>query len=150
MLRLTKLADYGIVLLIHFARAAEGAVMTARDLARASHIPQPMVSRVLKLLSSEGLLTSHRGVKGGYSLARPAREISVAGIVGALEGPIGMTSCSEPEPGDCEHEAWCPAQRHWRLINQVVTGALSQVSLRDMASPSLPAQFVALEAVQAD
>ena len=62
MLRLTKLADYGIVLLIHFARGEEGEVHASRDLAERSKLPVPTVSRILKALVGGGILESHRGL----------------------------------------------------------------------------------------
>lgn len=135
MLRLTKLADYGIVLLIHFARGEEGAVHAARDLAERSRLPLPTVSRILKALAGGGLLESHRGAKGGYSLARSPEAISVIDIVGAIEGPIGITACTEGETADCEHEAWCPAVNRWQVINGAIHEALERVTLAEMATP---------------
>ena len=69
MIRMTRLTDYGIVLLSRMAYAAEE-VHNARDLAVDSHLPLPTVNKVLKMLTRKGLLLSHRGAKGGYSLAR--------------------------------------------------------------------------------
>jgi FeS assembly SUF system regulator len=146
MLRLTKLADYGIVLLIHFARSEEGAVLAARDLAERSRLPLPTVSRILKALVGGGILESHRGVKGGYSLARGAERVNVAEIVSAIEGPIGMTVCTESDGTDCEHEAWCPAVNRWQVINQAIHGALAKVTLAEMATPVVEPRLVEIEA----
>jgi Rrf2 family protein len=97
MLRMTKQTDYGIVLMTHLAQAASGQ-FSAPELAEALRIPPPMVSKILKLLARDGLLVSHRGVRGGYALARPAAEISVAQVIGALEGSLAMTAiaCASP------------------------------------------------------
>ena len=73
MLRVTKLADYGIIVLTYFARNKEG-VWNARDIAQAIKLPLPVISKVLKLLSKERLLRSQRGTKGGYSLALPPKK----------------------------------------------------------------------------
>ncbi len=94
MIRFAKLTDYGLVLMTIMARDSVAAVHTARDLAAASRLPLPTVSKVLKQLLQSGLLTSHRGLKGGYGLAKEAAEISVAEIVAAIEGPIALTECS--------------------------------------------------------
>jgi FeS assembly SUF system regulator len=135
VIRLTRLTDYGIVLLTHVASAREGAVHNARQLAEDTHLPLPMVGKVLKTLARRGVLQSHRGAKGGYSLVRGAAEVSLREIIAALEGPIAITDCLAPAPSECEHEATCPAQGHWRRINEVVARALDGVTLADMASP---------------
>ena len=139
MIRIARLTDYAIVLLTYFARATEQ-VHTARDLAARSHIPLPTVSKLLKALSHGGLLVSQRGVKGGYSLARRPEEISIAAIIGVIDGPIAMTECSALAPGLCELEPVCPVRSNWRRINQAVQGALDGLTLGDMTVP-LPQQL---------
>lgn len=136
MIRLSKLADYGIVLLTYFGRGPEDeAVYTARELADESRLPLPTVSKIMKALCRGGLLMSHRGVNGGYSLARPAKEISVVDIIAAIEGPIAMTECSITAPGLCEFEAACPVRSNWQRINSVVVQALAGLTLTDMKQP---------------
>jgi FeS assembly SUF system regulator len=135
-MRLTKLTDYGVVLLTHVARATHRTVHTARDLAHEARLPLPTVGRLLKLLATAGLLTSHRGVHGGYSLARPATEISVAQIIAVLEGPISLTECSDqPSPGTCQFEPHCPTRTNWHKINTAVRDALDSITLADMTQP---------------
>ncbi|MFL6261352.1 MAG: SUF system Fe-S cluster assembly regulator [Thermoanaerobaculia bacterium] len=135
MIRITKQTDYGIVLLTHLAAHPERQY-AAPELAAEARLPLPMVSKILKLLARDGLLASHRGVKGGYSLARPAEEISMAEIIAALEGPIAITECISVE-SDCSHEALCPVSANWRRINQAVRTALEGVSLAEMARPKM-------------
>src|SRR5438445_4976490 len=93
MIRLGKLTDYGLVLMTCIARSRtqDGGLHTARDLAKMSRLPLPTVSKVLKELLQSGLLVSHRGIKGGYSLVRDGHEISIADIVCALECHFGLT-----------------------------------------------------------
>ena len=133
MIRITKQTDYGIVLLTHLAADPERQY-NAPDLAAEAHLPLPMVSKILKLLAREGLLASHRGVKGGYSLARRPEAISMAEIIAALEGPIALTECISVE-GDCSHEPLCPVRSNWRRINQAVRTALEGITLAEMAHP---------------
>ena len=135
MIRITKQTDYGIVLLTHLVADPERQY-NAPELAAEAHLPLPMVSKILKLLAKESLLASHRGVKGGYSLARPAEEISMAEIIAALEGPIAITECVSVE-GDCSHEPLCPVRSNWQRINQAVRMALEGISLSEMARPQL-------------
>jgi FeS assembly SUF system regulator len=130
--RLSKLADYGIVIMTHMARAPERQ-QTAPEIAAQTHLPLPMASKILKGLVHAGLLVSHRGVKGGYGLARSAQEISVADVIVALEGPIALTACIEHGPGECDIEALCPARANWRRINDAIREALAGITLFEMA-----------------
>jgi FeS assembly SUF system regulator len=142
MIRISKLTDYGIMLLTYIARDPL-LTRNARDLAVEACLPLPTVSKVLKLLAREGLLVAHRGVRGGFSLARPPQEISVADIIGALEGPIAMTECSMHAPKICQLEQQCPVGSNWQMINQAVLGALKGLTLAAMTRP-LPRHFMML------
>ncbi len=133
MLRITKQTDYGIVLLTHMASAPERWA-TAPELALGAALPAPMVAKILKILAREGLLASHRGASGGYSLARPPREISVAQIITALEGPIAVTECTDSEPGLCHQEDSCPVRGNWNRINLAIREALEDISLAEMTA----------------
>ncbi len=136
MFRLTKQADYGIVLVTQLAQTGQAA---AAELAVQTHLPAPMVSKILKLLAKSGLLTSYRGVRGGYELARSAAEISVADVIVALDGPIALTECSEYSDLECSYEAFCRVRENWRRINQAVRRALEDIRIADMARPSFMA-----------
>lgn len=133
MLRMTRQADYAIVLLTCIADQPGG--LAARDLAEKVHLPVPMVSKILKTLAREGLLLSQRGAHGGYRLARPPEVISVAEIVTAIEGPIGITECTTDAIVNCDIAAMCAVKSNWQKINRVVRQALDQVSLAHMSSP---------------
>jgi FeS assembly SUF system regulator len=141
VIRLSKLADYGIVMMTHMARDA-GRQQTAPEIAAQSHLPLPMASKILKGLAHAGLLVSHRGAKGGYSMARPAHRISVADVIVALEGPIALTACIEHGPGECDIEALCPARANWQRINRAIREALEGITLLEMAQ-TVPAAFAA-------
>jgi FeS assembly SUF system regulator len=139
MIRLAKLTDYGIALMSHLARADERTVHSARDIAERTAIPLPTVSKLLKLLSQAGLLQSQRGVRGGYSLTRPAAQMSVSEVVVALEGPLNLTECGDNEVphSSCSIEHVCRVKPHWQTINVAIRSALDQLSLADMAAPQL-------------
>ena len=94
MFRMTKLTDYGIVLLTHFAAHDDRVAHTARELALETRLPLPTVGKLLKQLSRGGLLASQRGTKGGYILSRPPREITISAIIATLEGPVAITECN--------------------------------------------------------
>ena len=135
MLRISKLTDYGIVLLARLAAAPRDAQLSARELSEASALPLPVVSKMLKDLTSAGLLESLRGAKGGYRLVRAPVAITVAEIVHALEGPIALMECNAG-PGHCEQEARCTVQEPWHRINRAVHDALARVTLADLAQPT--------------
>lgn len=138
MIRITRMTDYGIILLSFFARSEEGSVQTARDLAAEASLPLPTVNKVLKTLTRHGLLLSHRGVKGGYSLARGATEITVAEIIRATEGPVAMTECTVEGPGGCSQEPECPVSSAWQRINGAIQEALGRITLAEMSRPMPP------------
>ncbi len=138
MIRMTKLADYGIVLLTHMAMEAPGTLHTAQDLAGKSRVPVPTASKLLKSLARAGLVVSHRGRNGGYGLARDAEEISVADIIAAIEGPIGLTECGTGTEGACDMEPFCAAKGRWAPINQAVERALRDVRLSAMRPQAGP------------
>jgi FeS assembly SUF system regulator len=134
VIRLSRLSDYGIVLMAHLAGFETQGPHNAREVAAEAGLPLPVVSKLLKALAREGLLVSHRGAKGGYSLARGPEEISAAEMITALEGPIGLTECTV-HPGQCTQEASCHVREPWQRINAVVRDALVRVTLADLAQP---------------
>ncbi len=134
MLRVTKLADYGIVIMTYFS-TSNGSTQNARDIAGVVRLPLPVVSKILKSLAREGLLVSQRGTKGGYDLARKPAEITVADIIRALEGPIAVTECTDSVKGDCELEVRCPVRTNWHRINQAIYSALERITLAEMTQP---------------
>jgi FeS assembly SUF system regulator len=133
MLRISKLTDYAILIMVELTR--EGDMLSAHALAERVHVEVPTASKVLKLLSGSGLLESFRGANGGYRVARSAADISVAEVIAAIEGPIAMTECSVEE-GLCSQEERCELRSNWQRISLAVAEALQNVSLAEMgASP---------------
>ena len=134
MLRITRQTDYGIVLMSLFTGKNDEAILSARDMAKETNLPLPTVSKILKSLTRGGLLGSTRGVKGGYSLARPSDEISVSDIIEAIEGPIALTDCVDQTNRDCLIEESCPCKSNWLRINMAVKAALETIPLEQMTA----------------
>lgn len=134
MIKLTKLADYAVVLMSSIAEHPE-AVHAAAEIARDTHIPAPTASKILGAMTRAGLLTSHRGLKGGFSLARPPQDITVADVIGAIDGPIALTNCMEHASGDCDILDSCRVRGYWHRINGAVKAALEGVTLAEISSP---------------
>jgi FeS assembly SUF system regulator len=152
MLRISKLTDYAILMMVELAR--EGEMLSAHALAERVGVEIPTASKVLKLLSGSGLLESYRGASGGYRVSRPAGDVSVAEVIAAIEGPIAMTECSvevaeviaaiegpiamtecSVEQGLCSQEDNCELRGNWQRISVAVAQALQEVSLAEMSAP---------------
>jgi FeS assembly SUF system regulator len=131
-MRLTHLADYAVVLMTAAARRAADARLSATDLALDTGVPLPTAQKLMQQLASGGLLIGHRGAGGGYALARPVSEITLADIVEAVEGPFAMTVCSEGR-SDCALDAHCRVKPHMGIVGDKVRGALGAVSLQELA-----------------
>ena len=137
MLRITKESDYGITLLAAMAERAPGEIHTARALADRAGLPLPMVSKILRSLARANVVTSHRGVSGGYSLDRPARETSVAQVIRAIEGPISMVQCGI-EPGVCDQEPLCPSRVGWARISREIEAAPERIPVSEICVAPQP------------
>lgn len=137
MLRISKLADYGTLVMVYLAQC-QLPLCNARDIALHTHLTVPTVSKLLKRLTAAKLLTSVRGVSGGYRLQRAACDISVAEIIYALEEQRGLTECSL-HPNACSLQGVCRVQGNWQLINHAIAAALQSVSLDALAKPMMQA-----------
>jgi len=142
MLRVSKLTDYGSVILACMASHPLQR-MSAASLARDVLLPAATVRKLLKMLVRGGLLSSSRGKQGGYQLVRPATEISLAEIVNVLEGAIALTECAL-QKGACCIDADCEIRQSWRGVNQIIYESLAQVSLQEMLPLKKPARTIIL------
>ena len=136
MLRMSKLTDYGTLVLAQLA-VSEGRLASAQQVSVDTHLSLPTVSKLLKSLVRAGLAVSRRGARGGYALSRPAEEISAAEILDALEGPLAITECCSAH-GLCELECSCRVGSAWQSINLSIREALGEVSLADLQQPAGP------------
>lgn len=137
MLRLSKLTDYAVVVLVHLA-AKEG-VQTSPGIAVATGVPEPTVSKVLKILACSDLVSSQRGPRGGYRLNRDLAAIPIADVIAAIDGPIALTACVESSTSGCGSEGLCPMRGRWDPVNDAIYKALSEITLADMQAGLLPA-----------
>ena len=133
MIRISKLADYAVVILSVMAEQPDN-LMSATNVSDITKLPEPTVSKVLKLLSKGGLLESKRGTTGGYFLAKAAQSITIREIIRAIDGPVLITSCSDGEVPDCSLSECCTLRGKWDGVNDAVRSALDGVTLADMMS----------------
>jgi len=144
MLRISKMTDYATVILARLALAPQRQ-FTAAQLADQTHLAQPTVSKVLKLLLRRGLLQSTRGLHGGYRLARPAGEITAAQILDALEGPVALIECAR-HVHHCSIESTCGVGRAWQRVSVALRRVLEEITLLELAGlGGEPVRFAALE-----
>lgn len=133
MLKVSKLADYAVVVMVYIAKEFSRS-LNARDIATHTQIALPTVSKILKLMAKYGLLLSQRGVKGGYSLALDATQISLAQILEAVDGRFGMTDCTVHQTA-CALEPVCSITSNWQLISKTIYSAHETLKLSDMVQP---------------
>lgn len=138
MLRLSKLADYAVVVLVRLSHGEP--CQTSPGIAASTGVPEPTVAKVLKALAAAGLVTSQRGARGGYRLAQPLSAIPVAAVVSAIDGPIALAACVEGSGAECEAERQCPVRGRWDPVNEAVRRALMGITLADM-SANIPRAF---------
>lgn len=139
MLRLSKLTDYAVVVLVRLADTER--VQTSPGIAATTGIPEPTVAKVLKTLAAGGLVASQRGARGGYRLLRPLGAIPIADVIAAIDGPIALAACVDGSATECESQGLCPVRGRWDPVNDAIHQALSAITLADMRQAAVPRAF---------
>lgn len=134
MIKVSKMADYAVVIMTHLAQKPD-VLRNVAYIAQDTHLPEPTVSKVMKLLNNADLVSSVRGAAGGYKINRAADDISVADIVTAIEGPIALTACVEASNDSCILSKSCGVNGRWDEVNDAIETALDNVSLQAMMAP---------------
>ncbi len=139
MIKLSKLTDYAVVVLAAMACHGIGQEqerLSASGLAEITNLPEPTVSKILKMLAKGGVITSARGVNGGYALNTTPAKTMVSDIITAMEGPIALTSCVKDSNDSCSLEGLCMMHGRWNVVNAALKTALDNVTLADMMPPA--------------
>jgi FeS assembly SUF system regulator len=139
MLRLSKLTDYAVVVLVRLSRM--DGVQTSPGIAAATGIPEPTVAKVLKILAGSDLVSSQRGARGGYRLNRKLSDVPVADVIAAVDGPIALTACVDGSVTECESLGLCPMRGRWDPVNAAIQAALSSITLAEMQLSAIPMAF---------
>lgn len=139
MLRLTRMADYGVLLMASLA-ASEKPRLTAAELAQRTHIPAPTVSKILQKLLAGRLLDSVRGAHGGYALMRPPVAMSLGEILQCLDHDMALTDCAT-HGTQCEQQDVCHLGNNWQGINRSIARVLHTISLADMMAEDFAPEF---------
>ncbi len=133
MLRLSKKADYALLSMRHLAAHHDRGAMSSRELAETYDIPTELLAKVLQKLVRGRLLLSVQGIKGGYALARPAAQISVADVIQAVDGPLTVTACSDTDHS-CDQYSKCNIRDPLHRIKDRIVAALAATSVAELAA----------------
>ncbi len=139
MLRLSKKADYALIALSYMAAPGQRPVVSAREMAERHDVPLELLAKVLQRLVQRGLLTSVQGINGGYRLARPATDMSVAQVVEAIDGPLTLTACADGSDDPCMQYSKCNIRDPLHRIRERIAGALVACSVAELAADAAPA-----------
>lgn len=131
MIKLSKLTDYAVVILAQMAQE-RGGLLSASTLSERAALPEPTVSKILKLLGKAGIIESARGASGGYRLDKSAENVPVTAIITAMEGPIALTACVDDSEESCALQGVCAMNGRWSPVNRALRAALENVTLADM------------------
>jgi len=139
MIRFSRMADYGVLLLGHFARH-ETALASSKDLADLYHMPRTVVANLLKEFGKAGLLESRRGLHGGYKLARAPADISLLDVLNVIDGPVQLIDCAVDDlsTGNCGYEDVCPSRSPMRSVHRRIIALLEDVSLEQLMHTDTP------------
>lgn len=144
MLKISRLTDYGLLAAVYLVRHG-GRVVSAREIAEFYHLPVPAVTKVLKILNTAGVISSHRGVGGGYSFDGDAENVTLGQMIEAFEGPWDLVECETYDDlghATCAIRVACPSRRFLFGINRAVKGAFEQVTLGDLVRGGTPAPVI--------
>jgi Rrf2 family protein len=138
MLRLSKKADYALMAMKHLALRGDRGSSSAREIAEQYDIPIELMAKVLQRLVQRGLLASHQGTRGGYQLSRPPRQITVADVIQAIDGPVTVTACSSTDDGQCEQFSKCNVRDPLWRVRERILRALGECTIAELASDPPP------------
>jgi Rrf2 family protein len=137
MLKFSKKADYGLMALQYIASVQFGDVTRARivntkEIAEEHNIPVELLAKVLQALAKSGIIESHNGPKGGYLLAREAGAITIAQVLEAIEGPLGITDCYHDKEAPCCQLERCSIRTPLLKVQDSIFQLLNSMTVEDM------------------
>jgi Rrf2 family protein len=142
-MRVSAKADYAVRAMVELAAAGDTGPVKADRIAQAQEIPIKFLETIMSELRNGGLVRSQRGVEGGYWLARPAAEITLAQVIRVVDGPLANVRGARPEDVTYSGAA-APLGEVWIAVRASLRRVLEQVTLADVASGSLPEDVAAL------
>lgn len=136
-MKLTRGADYGTLGILYLARQPRERVVLISEIAESQDVPESYLAKVFQDLAKAGLVRSHRGARGGFTLARPPEEITLRQVIEAIEGPLALNRCLDPREG-CQRSPECPVHRALATAQGTLLSALDAVTLRSLTCQEPP------------
>jgi Rrf2 family protein len=130
-MELTKAGDYGVFGVIYLAKQPRGKIVSLSEVSKAENIPEKFLAKIFQSLTRSGLIRSHRGAGGGFSLARPANKITVKELLESIQGPIYFTKCLS-NLYDCDRKEICKLRNLWKKAQDYSMKILTQKTLADL------------------
>ncbi len=131
-MKLTRGGEYGIRGVLYLAGQDDGRISMLSAIAKAQDVPPRFLAKIFQALAKAGVVKSHRGAKGGFSLARPASEITIKDVIEAIEGPIYLNVCLMGD-GECSRDKICPMHEVWEEAQEKMMGVLARANFADLA-----------------
>lgn len=134
MIKLGKMTDYAVVILSEIARAGQDNVVKVSSLVETTGLSKTTIAKLTKILVKGKILTSSRGMLGGYALAMPPHEITMKDVITAVEGPVALTSCLDHTSTNCLIQNVCQVRGNWEKVNNEIIESLQRVTIADMTT----------------
>ncbi len=146
-MKLTRGGEYGIRGVLYLAQQEEGKVSMLSAIAKAQDVPPRFLAKIFQALAKAGVVKSHRGAKGGFSLGRAASEITIRDVIEAVEGPIYLNVCLMG-PGECERDHLCPVHAVWEEAQEKMMSVLARTNFGDLAKSARQLELVNISSSQ--
>ena len=130
----TRRGDYGLTAILYLASRRPGELAQIHDIAEHCRLPEPFLAQILRLLVRAGIVTSKKGVGGGFAMARKPSDISFLEVLEALEGPVAVNRCQSPLEY-CEQEGNCAMEHVWARAQEALLTVLRESTLEDARCP---------------
>jgi Rrf2 family iron-sulfur cluster assembly transcriptional regulator len=130
-MELSKACSYGLFGMIYLARQPQGKIVSVSEICEVEDLPEKFLAKIFQTLARAGLIRSHRGAGGGFSLARPANTITVKELLESIQGPIYFVKCLSSSKG-CERKGKCKLLRVWKKAHDYTMKMLTQNTLADL------------------
>ena len=135
MLKITRLADYAVVIISSF-KGVEKEIVSAQQIIKKTKLQQATVNKILAILVKKKILIAFRGTSGGYKLRRDLSNISIKDLIEAIEGPVSLTDCLNKNANDCNLFNVCITKNTWHLVNNAVKETLDKIKIQDIGKKS--------------
>ncbi len=128
---LTRAGDYALRSMVYLAKQPEGKITILSEIAEKQDVPKNFLAKILQVLTRAGLVKSHQGVNGGYSIEIPLDSIDLKKVIETVEGPIFLNRCLIRE-GECDRDSFCPIHDVWVEAQSKLMEVLTNTTLEDV------------------